>query len=972
MMHAGGGGVPTMAYYSYSNQNSPIAETSTKENQNPFEFPNVAIPPRLKNIGRKISQMSNDFLDEEPPKKVITSPNLEKKEIEVPGMGDEPVMCPFCNKPLPPSLFASQLTSHKHDHGSNSNRPSNLRRASSMRATSSPSPRMTPTHSLSRVPSASTPPLNPTRSQSLLDPLPVKTPENKVIEPALPSATAESFAETVKEGDVANHDAAEKMITEEDLKRWSTLSGIALPSISATPTTAQATASTSIVAPIPKSANEKKAFPLLPPPPPAASKLTKPPPSVRPSSSSSGFNFFGKASKPEEEEESDDDNVASGYTQLTGPASDSEDETPSNKGKSKKVEGGEKETTQEPVKQEEKAQENTVDLTSPKPEISDNSKEKTQETPAMSTSSDPDEVKKVLQEVLERVNDLSKTQSALLVSHSTLLTSLKIARSNLAMAEANSEMLEAQLKRASSVTPAASKGTSPRNVSGPTTTPGTPQLAAQAPRASGDHVRATTTANTTASPASAVRIPGRASMEERQRPTSLHITANELANAGGLVAPSPNSSLSTSANSNSWGFWNGGKKKVSGALSHVHVPSASSVIDAIQHPSRPGTPNPDGSAPRRSTDSIGSWIPTSPAAPYSVPISGAPQRANAQQASLSKSYNDQPSLSRSKSVMNVPGQRAVSTNSANSTVVTNAELSTLRQAYSAAVAKMDGMSKELAELKKGKVEMEAELENLSQALFEEANKMVSDERRKRAELEESFKEVKEEREALRETIKVLGGKVDEPSTAADEDMKKKDEVVNKKKVDTGHGQNEDEEEDFVPRDLDKHYAALRKSIHHVALGADQISEDDEDEENVKIPLVNEPTSSTSLGLAIPSNANRSNSVDSSSSENDDSFPSRSSKHLSMSMPSLPALAENNPWASPNTSTIIENYDSPSVSPPKINIRDATPSPHIPPGGLPDLPNDLAGEGEAPSGLGLDIDKGVIEGQKEAHEDKKEE
>ncbi|WVW82149.1 hypothetical protein I302_104155 [Kwoniella bestiolae CBS 10118] len=954
MMHAGGG-VPTMAYYSYSNQNSPAVETANKEN--PFDFPTVNIPPRLKNIGRKISQMSNDFLppnvtpdEEEPTRKLERRRSLDPDPV--PGMGDEPVMCPFCNKPLPPSLLASQLLSGKHDHN-HQNRPSNIRRASSMRVSSNTSsPRITPSAPLSRVPSADTPPANPVKSQ-LLDPLPVKTPEPiaKIPEDPLPSATSETFAETVKEGDVANHDAAEKMITEEDIKRWSTLSGITLPSSSSSTTTAKVD-STPIVAPIPKPAENKKAFPLLPPPPAAASKLTKPPPTDRPSStsSSSKFKFFAGKKEEDDEEESDDEGAATGYTKLTGPASDSEDEESTKRRTGKKVE--------EPMEPEvkdfaETKDEKSEDVSSPGSNYSELADEK---KPAEGAASDPDEVKRVLQEVLGRVNDLSKSQAALLASHSTLLTSLKIARSNLAMAEANSEMLEAQLKRASA-TPTGSKAGTSRNVSGPATTaPGTPQLAPSAPapapaRSSADHVRATTTANTVASPASAARVPGRASMEERPRPTSLHITANELAGAGsgGLSAPSSSGGLNSSSNSNSWGFWNGGKKKVTGALSHVHVPSASSVIDAFQQPSRPGTPNPDGH-PRKSTESISNWIPTSPSAPYSVPISSAPRpapnRTSTHHSVLSKSFNDQPSLSRSMSVMNVPsvaGQRSVSARTSSS--VSSEELSTLRQAYSAAVAKMDGMSKELAELKKGKVEMEAELENLSQALFEEANKMVADERRRVAELEDSLKEVKEEREALRDTIKVLGGKV--------EDIPKISHPNEHHDEKRGEGEqeeeDEDEEEEFRPRDLDKHYAALRKSIHHVASGAD-LHDEEEEEESGKIPLVSEPTpitpslgNSIALGLEVPSTRS---STATSTSEDE--------RPLSMSMPSLPAAAENNPWAT-STST----YD-----PPRINVKAATPSPHMPVGGLPELPSDKAGEGEAPSGsgLGLESDSGLVEGQ----------
>jgi hypothetical protein len=136
------------------------------------------------------------------------------------------------------------------------------------------------------------------------------------------------------------------------------------------------------------------------------------------------------------------------------------------------------------------------------------------------------------------------------------------------------------------------------------------------------------------------------------------------------------------------------------------------------------------------------------------------------------------------------------------------ELTRLRTAHSTAQSKIDSMSKELADLKKGKIEMEAELENLSQALFEEANKMVADERKARAELEESLKEVKDEREALRETIKVLGGQVvDEIPSKGDMDTDLEVEESVDKVGKTG---------DFQPRDLDKHYEALRKSIHHVA------------------------------------------------------------------------------------------------------------------------------------------------------------
>lgn len=56
-----------------------------------------------------------------------------------------------------------------------------------------------------------------------------------------------------------------------------------------------------------------------------------------------------------------------------------------------------------------------------------------------------------------------------------------------------------------------------------------------------------------------------------------------------------------------------------------------------------------------------------------------------------------------------------------------------------------------------KAALEAELESLSQALFEEANKMVAAERIKRAETEEELQEACREKDALREALRVVEG-----------------------------------------------------------------------------------------------------------------------------------------------------------------------------------------------------------------------
>ncbi|KAI0028443.1 hypothetical protein K488DRAFT_89737 [Vararia minispora EC-137] len=64
-------------------------------------------------------------------------------------------------------------------------------------------------------------------------------------------------------------------------------------------------------------------------------------------------------------------------------------------------------------------------------------------------------------------------------------------------------------------------------------------------------------------------------------------------------------------------------------------------------------------------------------------------------------------------------------------------------------------SAKLARAVEDKRALESELETLSQALFEEANKMVASERIKRAEAEEELKEARIEKEALRAAMKVM-------------------------------------------------------------------------------------------------------------------------------------------------------------------------------------------------------------------------
>lgn len=83
------------------------------------------------------------------------------------------------------------------------------------------------------------------------------------------------------------------------------------------------------------------------------------------------------------------------------------------------------------------------------------------------------------------------------------------------------------------------------------------------------------------------------------------------------------------------------------------------------------------------------------------------------------------------------------------------EVQKLRASLVATHKSVTTLKDELGAIKKAKAELEAELETLSQALFEEANKMVADERKKRAEKEDEAREAIEEREALRKLVKLM-------------------------------------------------------------------------------------------------------------------------------------------------------------------------------------------------------------------------
>lgn len=396
------------------------------------------------------------------------------------------------------------------------------------------------------------------------------------------------------------------------------------------------------------------------------------------------------------------------------------------------------------------------------------------------------------------------------------------------MAEANSEMLEEQLKRRSTAPSA-------RVVSGPAASPVTSNL---------------TYGSRPSSP-----MPGNIS-EQRPRPSSLN-----LASLPTNSAPSS----ATHESNKSW-FWSSNKKKPNEA------PTTSGRTSGEYSK---GLTTPPMPVPSSGALPGGRPVPTRSATHSGQPVTGV-SKSLGTDAILPKQSSTSPSTP-----THTPGPALVS----------NAELASLRTAYSSALSKLSSLTTELADLKRTNSAMEAELESLSQALFEEANMMVADERKRRAEVEENLKEVREEREALKETVKVLGGRVS-PTHEVDEPPKKK--------------ASEEVEGPLVPRDLDKHYAALRKTIHNVAS-----------------PPISPPASTSRLPATF---------------ELPESGPASRASRGEMSRPlSVSLPAESNPWASSAESAEAPvglglGVEEGEIVPTEFRLSVITPSPRQEKGG----------------------------------------
>lgn len=305
---------------------APIAHRPPADD---FNFAVPSLPPRLASFGRKISQMSSDFINElEGPSEVrnnssggtISRPrSVASGPVDVPGMGDEPVMCPFCDKPLPPALFTAHAQHTHPTSGGGGPKGPGLKRSNTTTATTtSAGPRPgagSGSGSNPKSPLARTQP-------ALLDALPVDSKAAGVKTDTAGTVDSNSLAGLVSEGEGASARAAQATISDQDIKRWSDLAGIPLP----TPPPGETPASTASP-PEPVSASG-----------PAAQ--TRPhvahgrPEASRSSSTSSRFGFF-KRNQPKNADDSDEEEEGggAGYARLVGAGSDTEDEGDKERGK---------------------------------------------------------------------------------------------------------------------------------------------------------------------------------------------------------------------------------------------------------------------------------------------------------------------------------------------------------------------------------------------------------------------------------------------------------------------------------------------------------------------------------------------------------------------------------------------------------------------------------------------------------------
>ncbi|KAJ9118705.1 hypothetical protein QFC22_003925 [Naganishia vaughanmartiniae] len=396
-------------------------------------------------------------------------------------------------------------------------------------------------------------------------------------------------------------------------------------------------------------------------------------------------------------------------------------------------------------------------------------------------------LKETLLKVLQDAEQLSNEHYALQHSEKELQMHLKIARSNLQLAEMNSEMLEEALRRggegfAGRMLPVpnlqqhSSSKTSIDTIGTESSRPGTPNAgiianAETAARAVGGTGGARSTSMTIpfsgAGSAAAAMIPPQlvrrksgseagpgvgSAANKPATPTSIPQSTRpvmERSNTlGSSTANAPPPSTSTGTGIGGF-FRKNFDKRSSGLMQDLGLQN-------LRIPDLQNLPIPSPSAATRAEffNSLGM---SNTAAASSSPNLGITTNGF----TMGSPTTAHGSLSRSPAQMR-PTNRggwydAAAASASDSSLggASDAEVQKLRATLVATSKSVTTLKSELGAMKTAKAELEAELESLSQALFEEANKMVADERKKRAEKEEEAKEAIEEREALRKVVRLM-------------------------------------------------------------------------------------------------------------------------------------------------------------------------------------------------------------------------
>lgn len=356
---------------------SPAQAQAAGPQEIDFTLPNVR--PGLAKLGRRLTEMSENFLYDEP-KTASASPSgaasssskrasRASMDTPVPFMGDEPVFCPFCNKPLPPALLLSHMSAAVEQEGPKAPNPRTAGVAESagmVKTTSAPAP-VTPTKARPQPPALQHKPSGISSSRPT-------SPQ--------PKTTSAQLASSVSRADSVDSTAARALVEVDDLRRWSKIAGIDLDLPTSQVEAAAGTSTQATVAP-----TTAKPFPKIAPPPEDQARSS--------SRNSSRFNLFGKskAKEDDDDDESDDDFAgAGGYAKLDAPASPEREE------KDLPALGSKRAAEADTATEKEETAGSTPEVVQAEAEPE----------PEPAPASDA-EVRAVLKEVLTRINDIVST-----------------------------------------------------------------------------------------------------------------------------------------------------------------------------------------------------------------------------------------------------------------------------------------------------------------------------------------------------------------------------------------------------------------------------------------------------------------------------------------------------------------------------------------------------------------------------------